>query len=108
MKYSLMIGRFQPLHEGHIKLIKKVLDENKKVCVLLRDTGIDENNPYTLEERVKMFNKAFPNKEIMLIAMPGLDIEEVCYGRKVGWGMREIRLDSKTEDISATKIRNSK
>jgi len=52
-----------------------------------------------------MFRKAFPIEDIMIIAMPGLDIEEVVYDRQVGWGIRELRLDSKTEDISATKIR---
>ena len=29
MIYSLMIGRYQPLHEGHRKLIKTVLAEGK-------------------------------------------------------------------------------
>jgi len=43
-KYSLMIGRYQPFHEGHQKLVQKVLDEGKKVCIALRDTPIDENN----------------------------------------------------------------
>ena len=105
MKYNLFIGRYQPLHEGHIKLIRKVLDEGKKVCVLLRDTGKDEKNPYSLEERCKMFEKAFSNDKLMLIAMPSLDIEDVCYGRKVGWGIREIKLDEKTEAISATELR---
>jgi len=45
MKYSLMIGRFQPLHEGHIKLVQTVLDEGRKVCVLLRDTGKNKKKP---------------------------------------------------------------
>ncbi len=107
MKYSLFIGRFQPLHEGHIKLIRTVLDEGKKVCVLLKDTGKDEKNPYTLEERMEMFKKAFPKdgENIIFIAIQGFDIDEVCYGRKVGWGIREIKLDKKIEAISATKIR---
>lgn len=99
---SLFIGRYQPLHEGHIKLINKVLDEGKPVVVALRDTPIDESNPYTIEERKEMFAKAFGDK-VQVIAIP--DIAEVCYGRKVGWGIREIRLDEDTESISATKIR---
>ena len=37
------------------------------------------------------------------LVMP--DILEVCYGRKVGCGIREIRLDGNTESISGTKIR---
>ena len=47
MKYSLFIGRYQPLHEGHKKLIQKVLDEGKNVLVALRDTPISLTDPYT-------------------------------------------------------------
>ena len=107
-KYSYFIGRYQPLHEGHIKLIKTVLDEGKNVCVALRATPIQETDPYSIEERRKMFYKAF-QKEInngTLRVIPIPDIEEIVYGRKVGWGVREIRLDESIESISATKIRN--
>ena len=37
-KYSLFIGRYQPLHAGHINLIRVVLNEGKNVLVALRDT----------------------------------------------------------------------
>ncbi|MDX9893649.1 MAG: adenylyl-sulfate kinase [Patescibacteria group bacterium] len=102
-KYSIFIGRYQPLHEGHIKLINKVLAEGKNVCVALRHTPIDKHNPYSIKERVEMFKKIFGDK-IKVIAIP--DITDVCHGREVGWGIREIRLDQATEEISATQIRN--
>lgn len=101
---SLMIGRFQPLHEGHVKLIRKVMDEGKKVCIALKDTEIDENNPYSIEERKEMFYKEFGDK-VDVIVIP--DVCEVVYGRNVGYKIRKIKLDKKTEEISATKIRNS-
>lgn len=108
MIYSLFIGRYQPLHQGHIKLIRTVLNEGKNVCVALRDTEIDENNPYSISERTEMFNKEFlqeiNDERFSIITIP--DIEEVCHGRKVGWGIREIKLDDDTEKISATEIRN--
>ena len=102
--YSLFIGRYQPLHEGHIKLIESVLNEGKKVAVGLRATPIEENNPYSVNERIDMFKEHFGDK-VLVFRLP--DISEVCYGRKVGWGIREIRLDSNIEEISATKIRNA-
>lgn len=109
-KYSLFIGRFQPLHNGHVELIRSVLDEGKNVCVALRKTGINKDNPYTLNQRVAMFEKEFKIEMDLnvLIIIPIPDVQEVCYGRKVGWGIREIRLDEKTESISATKIREGK
>lgn len=105
--YSLFIGRYQPPHEGHIKLMRVALDEGKNVCIGLRDTGITPDNPYSYSQRFTMFDKIF-NKErhegrVEIISIP--DIEEICYGRGVGYGIREIRLDAKTQAISATKIR---
>lgn len=103
MLYSLFIGRYQPLHQGHIALIKKVLDEGKNVCIALRDTPINTNNPYSIEQRKEMFLKEFGDR-VKIIVIP--DIEEICYGRKVGWGIREIRLGEEMENISASEIRN--
>jgi cytidyltransferase-like protein len=102
-----MIGRWQPLHKGHCALIRKVLNEGKNVLVALRLTGVNKKNPYTYDERVDMFWKEFTpelkNGKLRVIPIP--DIEEVIYGRKVGWGVREIRLDENIESISATEIR---
>lgn len=107
-KYSLFIGRFQPLHQGHIKLIRTVLDEGKNVCIGLRDTPISETDPYDKFQRITMFEKNFEieiaSGKMKVWLIP--DIEEVCYGRNVGWGIRQIKLDEKTEAISATQIRN--
>jgi cytidyltransferase-like protein len=107
MKYSLFIGRYQPFHEGHKKLIETVLNEGKNVCIALRDTPIDENNPYRAFERIQMVQTVMKHwgDRVKVIVIP--DIEEVCYGRGVGWGVREIKLDAETESISATKIRAS-
>lgn len=104
--HSLFIGRYQPLHKGHIKLIRRVLDdEEKPVVVALRDTPVDEKNPFTTSERKEMLEKEFGDK-IKVVVIP--DINEVCYGRRVGYSVRKIRLDKQTEELSATKIRNSK
>lgn len=105
MKWSLFIGRFQPLHDGHIKLIRRVLDdEGKPVLIALRDTPINESNPFTLDERRQMFQKEFGDR-VKVIAIP--NISAVCYGRKVGYDVRRIRLNSQTEEISGTKTRDS-
>ena len=110
MQYSLMIGRFQPFHKGHEALVRKVLDEGKNVCISLRDTPIDEANPYSVNERINMVKQVFPGEiktgRVEISVIP--DIDEVVYGRNVGWSSREIHLDEKTESISATKIREGK
>lgn len=101
IKYSLFIGRWQPFHEGHKKLIQSVIDEGKTPLIAIRDTERDEKNPYTVEQRILKIKKEMPGIKVIVIP----DIEAVCYGREVGYEIREIRLDEETEQISGTKIR---
>jgi adenylylsulfate kinase len=107
MRYSLFIGRYQPLHEGHIKLIRSVLNEGRNATVALRDTPLSDSDPFSIEERMEMFRKEFgpemDERRVLVMVIP--DIEEVVHGRKVGWGIREIKLDEETEAISGTKTR---
>lgn len=107
--YSLVIGRFQviPPHAGHRALIQSLLDEGKNVCIALREQDGNEENPHSFFQRALAFENLYRD-EIMegrLIIIPIPDIEEVVYGRGVGWGIREIRLSPELEAISGTKIR---
>lgn len=104
--YSLFIGRWQPFHDGHKALIDSVLDEGKKVCIAIRDTEIESENPWTVEARRSYIRVLYPEEDLVkIIVIP--DIEEICYGRGVGYGIREIRLGYDVESISGTKIRES-
>ncbi len=105
-KYSLFIGRWQSknaLHTGHLSLFRKVQKEGKNIAIGIRDTEQDENNPLTATQRLEMIQEQVPDAKVFI--MP--DIEEIVFGRSVGWGMREIRLDEETESISATEIRKN-
>jgi adenylylsulfate kinase len=100
-KYSLFIGRWQPLHEGHLALFEKVRQEEKNILIGIRNTGINEENPFPIEERIKMIKEKVPYADVIVVP----DIDAVCYGRKVGYEIREIKLEEDLEKISATKIR---
>ncbi|OHA15794.1 MAG: hypothetical protein A3B08_02145 [Candidatus Taylorbacteria bacterium RIFCSPLOWO2_01_FULL_43_44] len=107
MSKSLFIGRYQPFHDGHKALIDTVLKEGKPVVIAVRDTPLSEKNPYPIHERVDRIKSVYKKtKGVEVIAIP--DITEVCYGRDVGWSVRQIRLENQKESISATKIRNNK
>lgn len=107
MSRSLFIGRWQPFHDGHKALIDKVLNEGRSVLIAVRDTPLSEKNPFTVEDRIRRIREHYgDNPSVSIVAIP--DITEVCYGRDVGWGIRRIRLSDQLEEISATKIRNSK
>ena len=104
---SLFIGRYQPFHDGHKKLIDTVLNEGRRVVIAVKDTQFSERNPYGLDERIRLIKQIYDgNPNVNIIVIP--DIAEVCYGRDVGWGIRKIRLDKQTEEISATKVRGAK
>lgn len=108
-KYWFVIGRFQclPPHKGHCDLIRVLLKEGKNVCIMIRETKRDKNNPYPFWDIwqcfYKIFKKEILNKTILVQHVP--DCEGVAWGRKVGWEPREIHLDEETEAISATDIR---
>lgn len=101
--YSLFIGRWQPLHEGHLALFDSVRSEGRNIAIGVRDTECDSNNPYSIGKRVEMIKSAVPDAKVFIIP----DINEIVYGRGVGWGVREIRLADDIEAISATEIRNA-
>jgi len=106
-EHSMFIGRFSPPHEGHFKLMQTVLDEGGKIFIAIRDTPLSDKDPYTFEQRAEKFLEHFKDylegDTIAIGLIP--NIKEVCYGRRVGWAVRQINLDEKTEAISATKIR---
>ena len=102
---SLFIGRYQPFHEGHKRLMEVVLKEGKNIVIALRDTEIDEKNPFTIAERSAKitWNMTEWYGRYQIIAIP--DISEICYGRDVGYKIRQIELNKDLEAISGTKIR---
>jgi nicotinamide mononucleotide adenylyltransferase len=106
-QWSLFIGRWQPLHEGHKQLFRQVINEGGRVCVAIRDVEVDEKNPFTSNQI--MFNIGEQMKEEMesgklkVIIIP--DICSVEFGRGVGYDIIEHVPPQEVADISATKIR---
>lgn len=101
---SMFIGRWQPLHKGHVELISTALKEGKRVVIGIRDTPVSTTNPFTLKDREIMIRKAFGDT-VDITVVP--DIEELCIGRKVGYDIREIVLPEEIQAISGTKERQN-
>jgi len=108
MKTVLCIGRWQPLHKGHIKLLTDVIREGNFLVVGIRDTraGDPRENPYTVKQRRRMIKNALGKYKdryaIAVIPDYWCDLE-VRIGRKVGYKVQ--RYDVDVEDISGTKTR---
>jgi adenylylsulfate kinase len=104
---GLMIGRFQPFHDGHLKLFETILEKEGQVLIAVRDTyNTDEKNPFDYVEVVEGIHKKLEDKysgKYYIMSVP--NITGVYYGRDVGYKVEKINLDAQTEAISATQIR---
>ena len=101
-----MLGRWQPWHAGHQKLFEEILKKTGQVNIMVRDVKGVDDNPFDFETVKKNIeNKLNPEFEGRFKIMMVPNITNICYGRGVGYKIEEIVLDEKTQQISATKIR---
>lgn len=108
-KYSMFIGRWQPLHKGHLWLINQRLKEGKNVWLAIRDVKPDKKNPWTAEQIEEMIyegelKELIVEGKVIVSIIP--DIESINYGRGVGYDIIEHIPPAKIGEISATSIRN--
>ena len=113
----LLLGRWQPWHDGHLALFKRALAKTGQVVIQVRDVegssggkGQDDN-PFSYEEiskdiSRKLFLSGYKvNEDFIIQLVP--NITNITYGRGVGYIIEEESFDSDIESISATKIRKS-
>jgi|TARA_R100001086_G_scaffold133915_1_gene69635 cytidyltransferase-like protein len=101
-----MLGRFQPFHEGHFELFKKILERTGQVIIMVRDCN-GKNNPYSYGTVKRKIIRRLREYRGMFEVVRVPNITNICYGRDVGYKIEEIKLSKQIEDISATKIRES-
>ena len=106
-QYSMVVGRFQPFHDGHKWLMNQCLDEGKNVLICIRDIEPDDKNPYTsqeVENRITgLLIDLIQEGKVKVMIIP--DIESINFGRGVGYDIIEHIPPQEVSDISATKIR---
>ncbi|TWC00212.1 cytidyltransferase-like protein [Bradyrhizobium macuxiense] len=103
---ALFIGRYQPFHAGHQRLIEEGLRRVGQVCIAVRNThGTDTRNPlsfFAVKQRIEAALSAYAGR-FAVVPLP--NITNVFYGRDVGYAIERIVLDEETEAISATNVR---
>lgn len=105
---ALFIGRFQPFHDGHLRLISAGLARTGQVCIAVRDTqGVDAANPLSYEEVKARIEAALAAQTGRFVVVPLPNISHVFYGRDVGYAIERIDLDDATHAISATQMRKN-
>ena len=100
-----MLGRWQPWHAGHQKLFEEILKKTGQVNIMVRNVQGVDDNPFDFETVKKNISEALDEykNRFKITLVP--NITNICYGRGVGYKIEEIVLDEKTQQISATKIR---
>ena len=104
---ALFLGRYQPFHEGHLRLIEEGLRRIGQVCIAVRDTyGTDAKNPFDFQTVKARIEAALWQYRGRFVVVPVPNITHVFYGRDVGYVVERLVLDESTEQISATKVRH--
>jgi adenylylsulfate kinase len=103
-QWSMFVGRWQPLHDGHKAMFQQVLDEGGKVLIAIRDVDPDEKNPFTAFEVYLNIHEFYEdNENVRVMVIP--DICSIEFGRGVGYDIIEHIPPAEIAQISATKIR---
>jgi nicotinamide mononucleotide adenylyltransferase len=119
---TMLLGRWQPWHDGHTELFRRALAETGQVCIMIRDVGgivgedagagrtaAQTDNPFDMEvvkaNIITALAKQGYEHKIDYVIMEVPNIVDISYGRGVGYTFTEHDLGSEIHNISATKIR---
>lgn len=106
---TLLLGRYQPWHEGHRALFERALAKTGQVIIQIRDCqGWNGSNPFEFSKVVKFIKQDLDpiyqgRYEVMLVP----NITNITYGRDVGYKIEQEVFDDSIHSISATNIRKA-
>lgn len=85
MKYGVFITRAQPIHKGHLKVIRRALDENDAVLLIIGSANKcgTIRNPLDINIRIKMVRKALES------VFSASDMERIKYLQMDDWSMED-------------------
>jgi len=76
----LILGRFQPLHNGHLKVLKDAFMEDKEIVIAIGSSqrSDDSHNPFSGEERKLMLESSLKAERIRarIILVPDITCDD--------------------------------
>jgi adenylylsulfate kinase len=101
---TLMLGRYQPWHEGHHALYKEAGKRTDQVLLGVRNTyNTSEKDPLTFDEVKGYIAKDEFMDGALVLRLP--NITNIVYGRDVGYKIEQVDLGADIHAISATQKR---
>src|SRR3989338_6061585 len=85
---GLFLGRFQPLHNGHLEAIRKMQRECSEVIIIVGSSQycFEANNPFTIGERIEMITASLKDAGLwgkcQVLSIPFHDRKN-CDGTKI-------------------------
>lgn len=101
---TLMLGRYQPWHEGHHALYVEAGKRTDQVMLGVRNTyNTSPKDPLNFEQVKEYISKDSFMDDAMVVKMP--NITNIVYGRDVGYKIEQVDLGAEIHAISATQKR---
>lgn len=129
---GLFLGRFQPLHNGHLSVVTDIMEEVDRLLIVIGSSQYSHSfeNPFTAGERVWMIEESLQDEGLEATIIPVPDIHrnslwvshvetfvppfDVCYMnnplpsrlfREAGYEVRSFDLVER-DRYEATRVRN--
>jgi hypothetical protein len=101
---TLMLGRYQPWHEGHHALYKEAGNRTEQVLLGVRNTyNTSPKDPLKFDQVKEYIVKDEFMDGAMILRLP--NITNIVYGRDVGYKIEQVDLGAEIHAISATQKR---
>lgn len=91
-KRGVFVGRFQPLHKGHLIVIKDILKKIDELVIVIGSAQYSHrlDNPFTTGERINMIRKALEEAKIPInrcwtVPVPDVHVHMLWVSMVVGY-----------------------
>jgi len=88
---ALVVGRFQPLHVGHLRMLEYVASREGTLVIGIGSANKSNtpDNPFTFEERAEMVRKSVPFRNYEIAGIPDFGDDE----KWVAWIKGNLKFD---------------